>query len=190
MHQPKTNQKYTYQDYLQWNDDERWELIDGIPYNMTPAPGFYHQSIAGNMYHVLKLALKGKECLPMIAPYDVVLSDEYVVQPDVFVICDQGKITKMNILGAPDMVFEVLSPSTTKKDRWIKKNAYEMHGVKEYIIADPEAGYIERYFLGDDGQYDKEEYFESSEIVSFKSLPDITIPLPEVFETSVKLSED
>lgn len=85
--------RYTVADYLNWPDDERWELIAGEVYNMSPAPTVKHQSIVGDFYNQLKQQLKGKSCVPYVAPLDVVLSDNDVVQPDVLVVCDPAKIT-------------------------------------------------------------------------------------------------
>ncbi|HQH72395.1 MAG TPA: Uma2 family endonuclease, partial [bacterium] len=144
MPMPKTMEKYTYQDYCAWPDDERWELIGGIAYDMTPAPSFDHQNVAGTFYRLLGNALQGKTCVPGIAPVDVVLSEEDVVQPDVFVVCDPQKITGKNIQGAPDLVIEVLSPATAKKDRWEKKWLYEKSGVREYILIEVAAQFVER----------------------------------------------
>jgi len=111
----KRTKKYSYSDYLSWPDEERWEIIDGGVYNMTPAPTIKHQNIAGILYATLNQNLKGRSCRPFIAPADVVLSEHDVVQPDVLVVCDEKKITEANIQGAPDLVVEVLSPSTALK---------------------------------------------------------------------------
>jgi Uma2 family endonuclease len=88
-------------------------------------------------------------------PTDVVLSDHDVVQPDVFVVCDERKISDQNIRGAPDLVVEVLSPATAGKDRWEKKHLYERAGVLEYILVDPDGQYVERFVLGEDGRFDR-----------------------------------
>jgi len=129
--------RYTVADYLNWPDDERWELIAGEVYNMSPAPTVKHQSIVGDFYNQLKQQLKGKSCVPYVAPLDVVLSDNDVVQPDVLVVCDPAKITEKNIQGAPDLVVEVLSPGTALKDMREKKALYERSGVREYVVIDP-----------------------------------------------------
>ncbi len=94
----KTNKKFTYTDYVTWPDDERWELINGEAYNMTPAPTVTHQKIAGNLYILISThPEKRAECFVGIAPTDVVLSNHDVVQPDLFVVCDEKKITDANI---------------------------------------------------------------------------------------------
>ena len=122
MPRTKTTQRYTYQEYLTWPDDQRWEIIGGIAYAMTPAPGVGHQRIAGQVFRMVSHALADKPCEPLISPLDVVLSEEDVVQPDVFVVCDPQKIKDTHIDGAPDLIFEILSPSTSLKDRREKKH--------------------------------------------------------------------
>ena len=178
---PKENVRYTYHDYCQWLDDERWELNDGHAYNMTLAPTFRHLTIAGNFFRIIGNALKGKSCVPGIAPTDIVLSEWDVVQPDVFVVCDPKKITEKNIQGAPDVVFEVLSPSTAKKDRWDKRNLYEKYGVREYLLADPDGQYVERFLLGEDKLFGRGEVFDAEETITLDALPDVKIPLRDVF---------
>jgi len=182
---PKEKERYTYKDYCQWNDGERWELIDGIAYNMSPAPSFRHQTISINLSTIINLALKGKKCRPGAAPTDVILSEDNVVQPDLFIVCDRKKITEQNIQGAPDVVFEIISPFTSKKDRWEKKALYERFGVKEYIIVYPEGNYVERYLLEADGSYNKGELLEENDTLHLKAVPGLEIPLPEVFEFDI-----
>ena len=177
----KTSQKYTYADYITWPDEERWELIEGTAYNMSPAPTTRHQIITGNFYRVLSNNLIGHRCKTFIAPTDVVFSEHDVVQPDVLVVCDQKKITEKNISGAPDMTVEVLSPQTALKDIREKKSLYEKYGVKEYIIIDPLEQYLERFLLQEDGAFNKGEIFGPEETFSPASLEGIEIPLREVF---------
>jgi len=179
----KTKKGFTYTDYLTWPDDERWELIDGEAYNMSPAPTVKHQKITGNLYILLSShPEKRAECFVGIAPADVVLSEYDVVQPDVFVVCDEKKITEANIQGAPDLIVEVLSPATALKDKREKKALYEKYGVKEYIIVDPAAQYVERFLLEEGGLYVKSEIFGPKEVLPLVSLKEIEIPLWEVFE--------
>lgn len=119
----KAAQKYTWSDYLTWPAEERWEIIDGVAYNMTPAPSVRHQTVAAKLVSQLEQKLKNKRCKPFIAPVDVVLSEYDIVQPDVFVVCDKSKITEANIQGAPDLVIEILSPATAIKDLREKKHS-------------------------------------------------------------------
>jgi Uma2 family endonuclease len=176
------DKEFTYTDYLTWPDEERWELIDGRAYNMTPAPTTKHQSLIGNFFGLLRTAVCGASCRCFIAPTDIVLSPRDVVQPDVFVVCDRTKITDANIQGAPDLVVEVASPSTGLKDKREKKNLYEKHGVREYILIYPSLGCVERFLLGEDGLYGKGDIFGANEMLPLGSLTDITIDLREVFE--------
>ena len=179
---PKEQRRYTYQDYLTWPEEERWELIDGIAYDMTPAPTFFHQTIINKLTTRLTTFLKNRPCITGIAPTDVYLSENDLVQPDVFVICDKSIITKEKINGVPDVIFEVLSPSTAKKDRWEKKHLYEKYGVKEYILIDQDALYAEQFILMENGQYHKGDMFEAEDTITLHTLPDIEIPLAEIFE--------
>ncbi len=177
-----SNVRYTYQDLLNWDDEERWELIDGYAYNMFPAPEIKHQDVARNLFRVLDRALEGKECTPYFPATDVVLSENDVVQPDIFVVCDKGKITVKNVKGAPDLIIEILSPSSVRKDRFEKRNLYELYGVKEYLIVDPEEQFVEAYRLNETGQFGKSEMYSEQEKLPLTSLPGLTIPLWQVFE--------
>ena len=120
-------------------EERRTELIDGVLYDM-PSPRSIHQIISGHLYSMLLsfVTQRGGACMPFIAPMDVILdNDEYtVVQPDVFVVCEQEKIRDY-IYCAPDLVIEVLSPSTKKKDMGIKYWKYFSAGVREYWLIDP-----------------------------------------------------
>ena len=177
---PNGARKYTYEDYCQWPDEERWELIDGVPYDMTAAPGFDHQTMVGNLFAILKNKLRGKPCIPIVSPFDVILSETNVVEPDIVVVCDRNKIKDKNMQGAPDIVIEILSPSTTKKDRWYKKNLYEKFGVREYIIVDPPGQYVERYLL-QDGHFDKGEMFDLDQSLVIRCLDNLEIPVADIF---------
>jgi len=181
----KVDERFTYQDYITWPDDERWELINGVPYDMSPAPTFRHQRIVGMFYHLLMTKLRGKACTPGISPTDIVLSENDVVQPDVFVICSQSKITEKNIQGAPDLVIEVISPSSNIKDRREKRELYERYGVKEYIIVDIIEKYVERFCLEKNGKYRASDIFKPEETIKLFSLRDLEISLSEVFEIEV-----
>ena len=176
--------RYTVADYLNWPGDERWELIAGEVYNMSPAPTVKHQSIVGDFYNQLKQQLKGKSCVPYVAPLDVVLSDNDVVQPDVLVVCDPAKITEKNIQGAPDLVVEVLSPSTALKDMREKKALYERFGVREYVVIDPLEEYVQRFCLQNDGHYCSCEIFGPHEVLPLLSLPEIEIQLWKIFDVN------
>lgn len=176
----KSEKKYTWNDYLTWPDEERWEVIDGVAYDMSPSPTPRHQIITGNFYRILGNKLEGKQCRPFIAPLDIYLDDYNFVQPDVLVICDEKKI-KDRIYGAPDLVIEVLSQPTSLKDKREKRALYERFGVKEYVIVYPEDMFIERYSLHK-GRFKEPDIFGSNEVLNLSSLEGIEIRLWEVFE--------
>lgn len=138
---PKIQGEYTLEDYYALPNDKRVELIDGVFYDMS-APAFDHQIIAGEVYRQIAnfiYANKGN-CIPMMSPIDVRLDcdDKTMVQPDVLILCDKSKKRCWGIMGAPDFVLEVLSPSTKNKDCLKKLEKYVSAGVKEYWMIDPE----------------------------------------------------
>jgi Uma2 family endonuclease len=151
----KTEQRYTYHDYCQWPDSERWELIDGVAYAMAPAPTRPHQSVAGELFRQIANFLQDKPCQVYIAPFDVRLpnpneaddSAETVVQPDIAVICNTDKLDDRGCKGAPDWIIEVLSPTTASRDHVKKKALYERHGVREYWLVHPTDHILTRYRL-------------------------------------------
>jgi Uma2 family endonuclease len=119
----------------------------------------------------------------------VKLSDSDVVQPDILVVCDPGKILPSHIEGAPDLIVEVLSPGTSAKDLRDKKALYEGAGVREYLVVDPLEHYAIRFLLGTDG-YDKGTVFATDELVQFATLQSVEIPLWEVFKLPAPGSAD
>jgi len=159
---------YTYGDYKSWPEDERWELIGGVPYLMS-APTRRHQALVGYIHASLFVYLKGKPCKVYISPFDVLLPElaeteddlvTNVVQPDVIVFCDRGKLTRAGARGAPDLAFEVLSPSTTKKDLREKFDLFQRMGVKEYWVVEPEGRWINRFDRGEGGRFGEGEVRE------------------------------
>ena len=136
----KLEETYTYEDYLSWDDDERYELIDGIVYMMA-APSIAHQAILSELLGTIWSFLKGKPCKVFAAPFDVRLfpeedlSDTTVVQPDIVVVCDPSKLSDGKACrGAPDLVIEILSDSSVIIDRNVKAEKYLEAGVKEYWV--------------------------------------------------------
>ena len=150
----KDTEYHNYADYLQWSDNN-YELIDGEAYFMAPAPNLAHQEVAGEIYFQLRSALAGKKCRTFIAPIDVRLAkqnevDEQidtVVQPDVLVVCDNNKLDRRGVRGAPDWVLEVLSPATASHDQIKKRDLYERHGVREYWLVHPTDRVLTIYLL-------------------------------------------
>lgn len=186
----ETARMFTFSDYLTWPDNERWEIIDGTAYNMTPAPSIRHQRAVLNIGRLLGNQLAGKPCQPFVSPTDVVFSEYDVVQPDVLVVCDRKKITDANIQGAPDVVFEVLSPTTAIKDLREKRALYEQNGVREYIIVDPMELYVERFVPGDDGTYGKGDVLGPQDVLRLICLDGVEINLWEVFEVERETGEE
>ena len=185
----KLDERFTYGDYLLWNDGKRWEIIDGEVYAMSPAPNLKHQRISWNITAGLSPYFKGKPCEPFEAPTDVVLDEYNVVQPDLLVVCDRSKLTAANIQGAPDLVIEILSPSTTVKDRREKLALYERFGVLEYLLFHPVDETVERFVLRD-GRYSAPEVFGWSETLSLFLFPDLKLNLWEIFDRELPQSLD
>jgi Uma2 family endonuclease len=156
---------FIYRHYRTWPDEERWELIEGQAWNMSPAPTRGHQGIQAWLISELRLFLKGKRCKAYDAPFDVLLPNgdeaddevDTVVQPDIVVYCDTSKLTKRGARGAPDLVVEILSPSTSRKDQNEKFRLYEKHGVREYWVVDPGNESIWVWRLESEGGYDEGE---------------------------------
>lgn len=132
---------YTVKDYYALPDERRVELIDGVIYDMA-APTFNHQRVAGEIYRQIANYIFGNkgQCIPMMSPVDVRLDqdDKTMVQPDVLILCDKSKIKKWGIMGAPEFIVEILSPSTKRKDCIKKLEKYREAGVKEYWMIDPD----------------------------------------------------
>jgi Uma2 family endonuclease len=183
-------ERFTYRHYRSWLDEERWELIDGQAWSMSPAPMREHQELSGKLFVEISVFLKGKPCKAYDAPFDVLLpgseeedDDEVdtVVQPDIVVFCDKSKLTKRGARGAPDWVIEILSPRTAKKDYEVKHRLYERHGVREYWIVDPKAEVIHAWRLGDDGRYGEERIYEDCEAAPSSVLEGLVIETRELF---------
>lgn len=139
---------YTYEDYKNFSDELRCEIIDGRVHDMTPAPSTKHQQVTGKIFRLIGNHLSaGHPCRVYISPTDVVLVDDQVVQPDVLVVCERSKVREAAIFGAPDVVFAVLSPNTEIMDRGRKMEIYEQFGVREYHLVHVDLEFVERYVL-------------------------------------------
>ena len=155
---------YTYHDYCEWEGN--WELIDGIPYAMSPAPILKHQLVNLNLGANFKEALK-KGCGKCKAymPIDWKVKDDTIVQPDLSIICGEGN--KKYLDYPPVLVAEILSPSTALKDRNLKKEIYLSQGVKYYLILDPAADKLEIYEIIN-GQYNPVSISPNSFLFTFE----------------------
>ncbi len=177
---------YTYADYLKWPGDERWELIDGVAWSMSPAPSPDHQMILGRLFRSIAEITDRTGCATFVAPFDVRLPDRAeqdaeqtstVVQPDISVFCDHSLLDERGAHGAPDLVVEILSPSTGYKDQTDKLALYEHHGVREYWVVNGDAGWVMVYRVGPDGRYGKPDYYRRDESVRSEVLGGVQIAL-------------
>lgn len=178
-------EKISYADLLEFDDDKRYELIDGVPYLMS-SPSVLHQEILGEIYYQLKSYLKGKKCRVFISPLDVKLSgmvdnkkEFNVVQPDIMVVCDQNKIQEKNILGAPDLAIEIISPSNANHDKVRKLNLYQNFGIKEYWMVSLEEQNILILTLNQEGIYTVSKLCYLDEKAKVNVLDDCYIDLKE-----------
>jgi Uma2 family endonuclease len=191
MPQPQLDQnKYTYSDYLSWAEEDRWELIDGIPCMMT-APSRVHQEILGELFRQISNYLLDKTCRVYMAPFELRLpkgneqSDleiNTVVEPDLLVICDRSKLDERGCKGAPDLIIEIVSPSSVKNDMLKKFNLYEKAGVKEYWIVEPSGKIATVFKLGQNNRYGRPEVYSEDDLVRISIFSDFEIDLKSVFK--------
>jgi len=197
----KPEEKYTCADYLTWPDEERWELLEGTAYSMSPGPNTAHQRLCGELFYQFKSFLQDKSCEVFLSPFDVYLPAggetdfnrmDTVVQPDLSVICDPVKIIEKGCLGAPDLIVEILSPSTSKKDLSEKFRLYEKHGVREYWVVDPGNRFVQIFHLITEGKnrgrYDAGELippagrYEKNTIAASRVLEGFRLDVVEIFK--------
>ncbi|MDC3414541.1 Uma2 family endonuclease [Aquibacillus sp. 3ASR75-11] len=181
---------FNYYEYLRLDEDVRYEVIAGKIYNMSPSPSPKHQDVVTQLSVDFGLYLRGENCRVFVSPIDVCLSDEREdlnkveewVQPDLVVVCDSNKINEKRIIGSPDLVVEVLSPSTAKKDRMVKYNRYQTAGIKEYWIVDPVHETVEVYLLNEDRYKHEATYFKDNTLPVW-TFADLSIDLSNVFRS-------
>lgn len=184
----KDNRRYTYEEYLTWSEDERWELLDGVAYNIA-APSRRHQEVSGELFYQIRSYLADKPCRIYTAPFDVRLSEPggedgqiiHVVQPDISVICDESKLDEKGCLGSPDLVIEVISPTSISLDYVEKLALYEKNKVKEYWIVHPIDKTVMAFMLGDNDQYGKPGIFTGDNQLKSRVLTEIKIDLKQIF---------
>ena len=181
MASPKPKTKLTFQDYLETPDDERYELVDG-DLMVAPSPNESHQIICLRLGSTLHTFVEQQELGQVfIAPYDVKLSDTDVVQPDLlFVSNERAEIrTADNIQGAPDLLVEIQSPSTAKRDWNDKRSLYAHHGVTEYWLINPDAHTVVVLLLNQ-GEYEPAGlYGEGSTLIS-PTVEGFSVPVDEI----------
>jgi len=178
--------KLTYDDFVLFPDDElRHELIDGEHY-VTPSPNDKHQTLLGNLYLLIGLWLRlqpiGKVWL---APFDVVFSRSDVVEPDLLYISNERKariLTAANVQGTPELVVEIGSPSTRRRDETVKRDLYERAGVSEYWFVDPERDVV-RVYRRDRDRFARpvELSLEAADVLTTPLLQGLELPLSEIF---------
>ena len=173
---------YTYDDYRQWPDDQRFELIEGQAWAMSPGPSVVHQQMVGELFRQVANALREHGCRPFISPLDVLFprpgenEDKVrtVLQPDLFVVCDPKKIRPNAVVGAPDWVVEVLSPQTASRDHIAKRRIYEQAGVREYWLVHPEDRVVMIYRLEGD-EFGKLDVVAMEGETKVEILPEVVI---------------
>ena len=174
--------KYTYADYLETSDDERYELLHG-ELVMAPAPLIDHQYVLNNLNIEIAIFVnEGNLGEVYSAPTDVVLSDLNVVQPDLLFVSNERAhiITPDNIQGAPDLVVEILSPATAERDKIVKFELYAQHGVQEYWFVDLDARTI-TVFLLNEGEFEEVDTYSEGETLTSPILAGFTFTLEGKF---------
>jgi Uma2 family endonuclease len=175
--------RHTYADYLEWSREYGDEIVDGVAYvREPPSPAPIHQQLLFELSYQLRCVLEGTSCHVYIAPLDIRLpksdeSDEKietVVQPDVFIVRDRGKIDERGVRGAPDWLAEVLSPSTASYDQSVKIPLYERAGVPEVWLIHPTDRTLAIYRL-EDGRYGRPIYQELKGQTLLSAVPGVSI---------------
>lgn len=186
---PAEKSRYSFADFLAWEEHERAEIIGGEIYLMG-TPSSRHQEISFEIGRQLGNYLEGKRCRVYPAPYGVRLFEQdgddpedvdTVVEPDISVICDRDKIDKTGCKGAPDMVVEILSPSTQRHDRLVKLGLYQRAGVREYWIVSPEEQTVQVMLLDSGGVLQLHEVYDRGSIAKVNVLEGCFIELSKVF---------
>lgn len=187
---PAEKERYTFADVLTWPDDERAELIDGEIILMAPAPSRGHQGISVELTRQFANYLEGKKCKAYHAPFDVRLFEkdgdtpedvDTVVEPDITIVCDPSKLDDRGCKGAPDMVVEILSPSTQRHDQLVKLGLYQRAGVREYWIVDPMNKTVRVMLLDAGGVLQLHEVYDRAGVAKVNVLDGCFIELSKVF---------
>ena len=183
MLSPNPAVKFTYKDYQHTPEDQRYELLDG-ELIMAPAPNLEHQRIDAKLGWRLAQFVEERDLGEVFfAPCDVVLSNTDVVQPDLLFVSNERShllLGGANVLGAPDLAVEILSPSTAGRDRTLKRGLYAKHGVKEYWLVDPDAQTVTVLRL-DGGAFAVVGLYGKGQTMTSPSLAGFTADLNEIF---------
>lgn len=185
---PAPKDHYTFADCLTWGENERIEIINGEAVMMAP-PSRTHQKISGELFRQIANFLEGKKCEVYAAPFAVRLFEkdgdtpedvDTIVEPDISVVCDHDKLDKHGCKGAPDLVMEILSPSTMRHDRFTKFNLYQRAGIREYWIVDPSSKSVQVFVL-EAGNYKAQDFGTVGDIIKVNVLEGCFIELSKVF---------
>ncbi len=174
--------KFTYEDYCNAPEDKRYELHDG-DLVVVPSPKEQHQDSVGSLYISITLFVRERGLgRTYIAPFDIVFSNHDVVQPDVIFVSNDRLdiITPDNIQGAPDLVIEVLSPSTAHRDRTFKRALYARHGVREFWLVDTDTRTIEVLLLGAE-DYETIATYGAEQPLTSPTLTGFTLNIDDIF---------
>lgn len=185
---PQKHNPLTYSEYLELDGDVRFEVIDGHVFNMSPAPSTKHQAVQRELLTEFTIYLRGKKCNVFGSPIDVCFTEDdndikkikEWVEPDIVVVCDKKKIHEKRIVGVPDLVIEILSKSTAKKDKLIKFNRYQKAGVKEYWIVDPSNENIDVYLL-ESGSFNHSGIYFKDDHIPVNLFEGFSIDLMNIF---------
>ena len=189
MIQPVEKETYTYADYLERDDNERYEIIHGKVVMMT-LPPTVHQEVRGNIGLHFYNFVQGKPFEIYFLPIAVRLFEQQndtpdkvdtVVEPDITVVCDKAKLDDYGCKGAPDMVIEILSPSTMRHDRIVKLELYRRAGVREYWIVDPQSQSVEVYLRDENNDLRPHEVYMRTDTAKVTVLDGCTVDLAKVF---------
>lgn len=185
---PAEKARYTFADVLTWDENDRIEIINGEAFMMA-TPSRIHQGIVAELTRQFGNYLEGKRCKVYPAPFAVRLFErdgdspddvDTMVEPDLSIVCDNDKLDKRGCRGAPDMVIEILSPSTLRHDRLVKLGLYQRAGVREYWIVDPENNAVQ-VFLHDGGFLHITEEYGPGDVARVNVLEGCFIDLGKVF---------
>lgn len=189
MPQLQEDKKYSYTDYLTWPEGERWEIIGGVPL-LQAAPTWQHQSISTELSRQFANYLQGKECRVFTSPFDLCIPESIeeddeaisnIFQPDLVIVCEKSKLRKTGYFGVPPLIIEISSPSTTRNDKVLKFNKYEIAGVKEYWIVEPDGKFISVFTIQENNRYGRPETYTDADKIKVSIFPDLTIDLNSTF---------
>lgn len=186
---PAEKPRFTFANVLAWDENERAEIINGEVFLMA-TPSRIHQGIVAELTRQFGNYLEGKRCKVYPAPFGVRLFErdgdspedvDTMVEPDISVVCDRNKLDKHGCKGAPDLIVEVLSPSTQRHDRFVKLALYQRAGVREYWIVEPETQTVQVMLQDANGVLQLHEVYGFGDIARVNVLDGCFIDLGKVF---------